>query len=142
MSENLSYCFEIIRNAITSCDGIDGIPSFSVERILKGLSDLNLSANVRSYSEARIFLQPFNVLSTNYYLQIALSPDSDEAFFVLNNHFFQLPNEAAAIAVLEALYGDTLLLEIQRRQAEREKSRIKNERLARLKQMYRESIKG
>ncbi len=79
MSENLSYCFEIIRNAITSCDGIDGIPSFSVERILKGLSDLNLSANVRSYSEARIFLQPFNVLSTNYYLQIALSPDSEEA---------------------------------------------------------------
>ncbi len=142
MSENLSYLFCIVRDAITSCEGVDILHTFSVERILNRISDRNLSSKVRSYSDTRIFLQVFNVFSSSYYFQIALSQNQEEAYFVLNNHFFPLPNEEAAIAVLEALYGDTFLLEIQKRHAEHEKCRIKNERLARLKQMFRESIKG
>ncbi len=140
MSENLSYCFDIIRNAINSCEGVDGTPYFSIERILGRLSESNLSSKVKSYSDTRIFLQAINVFSTNYYLQIALSPDSSEAFFVFNNHFFILPNEDATISVLEALYNDNIILEIQRRHAEHEKCRIKNERLARLRKMYRDCM--
>ncbi len=141
MSENLSYCFDIIRNAIASYDGVDGTPFLSNERILERMSEINLSSKVKSYSDTRIFLQAINVFSTNYYLQIALTPDSSEAYFVLNNHFFILPNEEAAISVLGALYNDNIILEIQRRHAEQEKSRIKNERLARLRNMYNESKK-
>ncbi len=138
----MSYCFDIIRNAINSCEGVDGIPYFSIERILGRLSEMCLSSKVKSYSDTRIFLQAINLFSTKYYLQIALSPDSSEAFFVLNNHFFILPGEDAAIAVLESLYNDNLILEIQRRHAEQEKNRIKNERLARLKRIYMESKKN
>ncbi len=139
MSENLSYCFDIIRNAINSCEGVEGTPFLSIERILGRLSEMSLSSKVKSYSDTRIFLQAINLFSTKYYLQIALSPDSSEAFFVINNHFFILPSEETAISVLGALYNDNIILEIQRRHAEHEKCRIKNERLARLKQMYRDS---